>query len=200
MAEFYANDKTRERRLADIRARRGSADRDAHIAEIAERKQQAKKAAATRKAGPSARKTRENSSEYHGHSWDEWDRMRDAGLALITARAAQREYTSHTELWGHLTDELGKGLGNAHFQMPALLEHIALKGFDDIGLVVSALAVDDGAEPSPGIGFFRIAVDKKMLDESELPEGGKDWKMTDGQRAFFQSHAAAVFDKFAPGE
>lgn len=196
MAEFYADDRARESRLAAIRARRGTPERDAKIAEIAEQKQKAavkKKAAST-----TVKKTRENSDQYHGHSWDEWDQMRDAGLELIKQHAAKREFVTYTQLWGHTVEKLGKELGNSYFQLPALLEHITVKGFDETELMVSALvSTADGPDPSPGSGMFALAVSKGLLPEADAPQGGKDWVMTESQRVFWQQQVDALFAKFA---
>ena len=198
MPTYYADDRARENRLAAIRARRGTADREAFIAEIAEKKQQDKQAAAKRKSSAaSERKTRENSEQYHGHSWDEWDLMRDKGLAFITERAARREFTSATELWAHLVAELGKPLGNSHFQTPALLEHVGMKSLDESGLLASALVIDDPAAPSPGAGLFSLAAAKNLLPQADAPKSTKDFTMSEAQRAFWQSQVDALFAKFA---
>lgn len=197
MPEFYADDKARERRLAEIRARRGTAEREAHLAKIAEVKEKEKQDKAKRKTTSSSpRKTRENSTEFHGHTWDEWDAMVAAGLALVRERGAQRQLTTYTDVWGHLTSTLGKELGNAYFQIPALLEHMTIADGTDDGLIISALVQSDAPEPSPGAGFFSIAAAKGLFPAADAPKSAKDWTMTDTQRAFWQQQVDALFAKF----
>ncbi len=198
MAEFYAEDRNRERRLAEIRARRGTPEREARIAEISDQKAQAKQAATKRKStsGSSARKTRENSTEYHGHSWDEWDAMRDAAFALVVERAAKREFTAYTDIWSHVVGVLGKELGNAYFQLPALLEHMTLKGLEDSELIVTALVTYEGDEPTPGPGFFAVAVQKGTIASFDAPAKGEVFRMTDEQRAFWQQQVDGLFAKY----
>jgi hypothetical protein len=195
MAEFYADDRARESRLAAIRARRGTAEREAHIAEIAEQKQKA--VAKKKSTGTTVRKTREISDQYHGHPWDEWDQMRDVGLDLIKERAAKGEFVTLTQLWEGAVDKLGKPLGNSHFQLPALLEHIALKGLDETGLLVTAVVTYQDGEPTPGPGLFALAASKGLIPEADAPKDLKTWTMTENQRAFWQQQVDAVFAKFA---
>ena len=191
MAEFFADDRARERRLAEIRSRRGSAEREAHIAEIAEKKQAAAKKKPSSKS--TQKKTRENSTEYHGHSWDEWDQMRDVGLALIAERAAKREFVSYGAIWDRLVAELGKPLGNSHFQWPSLMEHMAEKSLADSQLIAAALVVDEDSDGSPGVGFFRLAAAKGLIPAEAAPEKGAEWAMSESQRQFWQQQVDGMF-------
>ncbi len=67
----------RARRLAAVRAERGSEERARQIAELEAEK--AKPKVRARSATPSVRKSPESSSTFFGYPWAEWFEMRDAG-------------------------------------------------------------------------------------------------------------------------
>jgi hypothetical protein len=190
-------DEVRIQRLAEIRARRGSAERLAHIDQLATAKAKTKKAPSS--AGN--RKTPENSSEMFGHPWPFWFRMRDAGLQFLRDSASQRKMVTYGELWDAITLEVGEDCGNAWRQRPNLLGYIAEQGYQDLGYIPTALVIyredDDGdGTEHPGPGFFRLAVTLGAITADLAPAAGEEWTvMTDQQREFWQSQVQGMFSR-----
>ena len=74
---------------------------------------------------------------------------------------------------------------------------MAEQSVGDGGLILTALIGYEGAEPSPGPGFFRLAASKDLIPVEDSPEVGKPWTMNDRQRAFWQSQVDELFDRYA---
>jgi hypothetical protein len=186
-------DEVRIQRLAEIRARRGSAERLAHIDQLATAKANTKKTPSS--AGN--RKTPENSTEMFGHPWPFWFRMRDVGLDFLNARARLHKTASYGELWDAITLELGEDCGNAWRQRPNLLGYIAERGYQDTGFIPTALVVyrdDDEGDEHPGPGFFRLAVTLGALTADQAPAAGEEWTvMTEQQREFWQVQVHGMY-------
>lgn len=187
----------RQRRMEEVRALRGTAERETKIAEI-----EAERAAAAsgkkQRSNNSGRVTRENSSTYFGHPWSEWDAMVDAGYEVLSAYARAQETVPYGSLWGEVSARLGTDIGKSHLQLRALLNHVqerALQELPDV-LLTGLVVRDDGSGPSEG--FFRLAVAAGLLGDEHDPPVGEPWKMNDAQRAFWQGQVAAVFDRFKP--
>jgi hypothetical protein len=191
-------DLARLRRLAEIRAQRGTAARLAAIEVIRSAKPALVGGGAAVSTG---RKTPENSSDMFGHPWPLWFQMRDIGYDHIAARAREREKTTYAELWDAINTGVGQDLGNHWRQLPNLLGYIGDLSHGKIRLIVTALVIYQEADEHPGPGFFRLAASHDLMPVEEAPPAGKDneWKgMTPYQRAFWNGHCEALFNYFAP--
>jgi hypothetical protein len=196
VADFIPDDEARDRRLAAIRARRGTPERAAHIAALQASKVASKKQSASSGGG---RRTPENSDTYFGHPWPIWFSMRDAGYEHIIERARLGQTTTYTELWAAITATLGPDLGNRYWQMGHLLGAIAEHAHDKDGVMPTALVMNEGdGETNAGPGFFRLAADMGLLPEGVAPPAGEPWKeMTAAQRTFWEGQCDLVFARFA---
>ena len=201
MADFIPDDEARDRRLAAIRARRGTPERlaaiEALMASKAKEKEKARKSPST---GGGARKTPENSDSYFGHSWPFWFAMRDAGNEHIIECARERRTTTYADLWAAITASLGEELGNRWWQMGPLLGAMGEAAHEKDGIMPTALVMAEGdGETNPGPGFFRLAADMGQFPEDQTPPKGEPWtKMTETQRRFWEEQRDLVFAKFAP--
>lgn len=185
----------RARRLAEVRAQRGSDERLRQIAEL--EADEAKPKARSRSTTPSVRKSPETSATFFGYPWAEWFEMRDAGRARLNACAAEKELTSYGELWQAIADSVGRELGSPHLALPRLLRDIADVAMKDGDPNPMALAVPSAGDQEPGAGFFRTAVALHQLPAVDEPPTGEDWVMTDAQRRFWRAQVDAVFGHFA---
>lgn len=184
----------RARRLAEVRAQRGSEERLRQIADL--EAQKAKPKARTRPS-PSVRKSPETSATFFGYPWAEWFEMRDAGRAHLNDCAAQRQLTTYGELWQAIEETVGRQLGSPHLALPRLLRDIADVAIKDDEPNPMALAVQSAGDQEPGAGFFRTAVALHELPAVEEPPKGEDWEMTDAQRKFWRGQVDAAFAYFA---
>ena len=112
----------RARRLAAVRAERGSEERARQIAELEAEK--AKPKVRARSATPSVRKSPESSSTFFGYPWAEWFEMRDAGRARLNTCAAERQLIAYGDLWAAIAETVGRELGSQHLALPRLLRDI----------------------------------------------------------------------------
>ena len=196
MAEHIPDDEVRDRRLAAIRARRGTPERQALIEALQASKAKSKK---QRSSSTSERKTPDNSAHFFGHPWPLWFSMRDAGYEHIIACARQRKTTTYKDLWAAITAALQQDLGNPYWQMGHLLGAISEHAFAKDGLMPTALVMYEGAdETNAGPGFFRLAESMNLLPDGVAPPPGEPWKeMTDAQRQFWVEQRDLVFARFA---
>ena len=86
----------RARRLAEVRAQRGTEQRERQIADLEAAK--AKPKPRTRSA-PVPRKSPETSATFFGYPWPAWFEMRDAGRACLAECAAEGQVITYGELW-----------------------------------------------------------------------------------------------------
>lgn len=195
MAERKYDDEARDR-LAAIRARRGTPERQAHIEAL-----QASKAQSTKKltSATSGRKTPENSADFFGHPWPLWHSMVNEGYEHIINRARQRRTTTYKELWAAITAAVQQDLGNPYWQIGPLLGSISEYAYDKDGVMPTALVMYEGAdETNAGPGFFRLAASMGLLPDGVAPPPGEPWKqMTDAQRRFWEEQRDLVFAQFA---
>jgi hypothetical protein len=194
---FVPADEVRLRRIAEIRGRRGSAERVAHIGQLAEEKAKPKKSAG---AG-SGRKSPDNSSEMYGHPWAVWFQMRDAGLEFLDQSAALEKKVTYGEVWDAITSQVGDQAGVAWRQLPHLLGFIGAKGYEQSGFIPTSLVVyqDDYARPGPG--FFRLAVELGALNAEDAPTEGDRWTtMTEVQQQFWEAQMQGMFAKAAASD
>ena len=196
-ADFIPDDEARDRRLAAIRARRGSPERLARI----EAMQAAK---APKPASPSAstgtgKKTPENSSSFFGHPWPEWFAMRDAGYEHLVERARERRMTTYGELWDAVAEKVGVDLGNPWRQIDHLLGYIGEAAYEKDGVTPTALVTYPGdGDVGPGPGYFQLAVSLGLFPARDAPSKPSAWKeMTDGQRQFWETQRDLMFERFA---
>ncbi|HEY5888729.1 MAG TPA: hypothetical protein VIT24_13420 [Acidimicrobiales bacterium] len=185
----------RARRLAEVRAQRGSEERARQIAELEAEK--AKPKVRTRSATPSVRKSPETSATFFGYPWAEWFEMRDAGRARLNTCAADRELISYGDLWAAIADTVGRELGSPHLALPRLLRDIGDVAMKDGEPNPMALAVQSAGDQDPGAGFFRAAVALHELPAVDEPPTGEDWTMTDGQRTFWRTQVEGLYAHFA---
>jgi hypothetical protein len=185
----------RATRLAEIRAKRGTPERLAKIAEL-EAQQPRRKSP---KPSASHRKTPENSTHMFGHPWPEWFEMRDAAFDFLCLCAAERRLGSYGEIWTRISNSLGKDLGNHWRQLPYVLGYVSTRSVEEFDLLATALVIydPDDAESGPGPGFFRLAASLGVLDDSDAPLEGTEWSMTDRQRTFWRQQVDAMFDRFS---
>ena len=185
----------REKRLAEIRARRGTPERLAKIAEL-ELVQPRRK---TPKPSVGHRKTPENSSSFFGHPWPEWFEMRDAAFSFLCVCARERRLASYHEIWTTVGAKLGKDLGNHWRQLPHLLGHVSERSLEESGILATALVVYDPGDASsgPGPGFFSLAVSLGLLAPADGQQDAETWTMSDRQRTFWRQQVDAMFDRFA---
>ena len=192
---FYEQpDDARARRLAGIRALRGTPERLQRIADLALDKTRSKSRSASSKSG---RKTPENSAAMFGHSWTLWFQMRDAAFDYMCQCAKDKRMTTYAELWDSISSTTGEDLGAKWRQLPILLGHVAEHSFAELQLIPSALVVAREGDTEPGVGFFGIAAELGALPRSDAPEGGTAWTMTDGQRDYWEQTVAGMYDRFA---
>jgi hypothetical protein len=197
VSSYYPDDLARDRRLAAIRAKRGTPERLAQIEAMQQAKSRARKLKASASSG---RKTPENSTDIYKHSWSEWFQMRDAGFECIGEFARRREPPSYGEIWSYINAHLGKDLGNPLRQLPNLLGYISECGYEQFKILPTALVLHQEGDqhPGPGPGFFRLAANMGLLPEDQAPPVGEEWTgMTDAQRAFWDASVEAVFNHFA---
>jgi hypothetical protein len=159
-------------------------------------KRSQKEARARAKANPGGRKSPENSSTFFKHPWNEWFEMCDAGQAILLDCAARRELTTYPRLWDGIRNHLQKDIGHPWRQIPSLLEYISGRSYEGLGLFITALVVDE-LSGVPNEGFFRLAAARGALPERDAPPVGEPWNgITPAQRAFWESQADALFEKF----
>ncbi len=186
----------RARRLAEVRARRGTEEREQQIADLAAAKAKPKPRARA-KAAP--RKSPETSATFFGYPWPEWFEMRDAGRAALVACAAERRVVTYGELWTAIGARVGRQLGTPHLPLPRLLKDIAEVSIKDGEPNPTALVVQKDGDQEPGAGFFRDAVALHELPAVEEPAKGEDWVMTDAQRDYWTKQVAALHEHHATG-
>ena len=197
MIEHFPDEQARDRRLAAIRAQRGTPERETQIQALELARATAAKSKA-RATSTSGRKTPENSSEMFGHPWTEWFQMRDAGFDHIERCARKRSLTTYAELWSAIATQLGKDLGSHWRQLPNLLGYISEWAYEKYKLIPTALVIDQEGDAHPGPGFFRLAAMLGALPENDSPPTGEEWTgMTDSQREFWEASRDAVFNHFA---
>lgn len=184
----------RARRMAAIRALRGTPDRLQRIADLEQQKVRSKKPSTSGKGG---RKTPENSSHMFNHPWSVWFEMRDAANAYLCQCATERRTTSYAELWGVISSAIGEDLGDHWRQLPILLGFVSKKSFTEMELISSALIVYKDGDAEPGPGFFRIAADLGALPESDVPPKGVVTPITENQRQFWEASVAGMYERFA---
>ena len=185
----------RARRLAAVRAERGSEERARQIAELEAEK--AKPKVRARSATPSVRKSPESSSTFFGYPWDEWFEMRDAGRARLNTCAAERQLIAYGDLWAAIAETVGRELGSQHLALPRLLRDIGDVAIKDGEPNPMALAVQSAGDQEPGAGFFRTAVALHELPAVDEPAKGEDWTMTDAQRTHWRAQVDALYAYFA---
>ncbi|MET0736708.1 MAG: hypothetical protein ABW035_00420 [Acidimicrobiales bacterium] len=185
----------RARRLAAVRAERGSEARARQIAELEAEKVKPKVRA--RSATPSVRKSPESSSTFFGYPWAEWFEMRDAGRARLNTCAAERQLIAYGALWAAIAETVGRELGSQHLALPRLLRDIGDVAIKDGEPNPMALAVQSAGDHEPGAGFFRTAVALHELPAVDEPAKGEDWTMTDAQRTYWRTQVDALYAYFA---
>jgi hypothetical protein len=198
----------RARRLAEIRAQRGTDARAREIADLEARRaaepEPVRVTRATSSSGGSSRSSspsrpRRPSSgktagtSFFGHPWSEWHQMVDVGLDHLVELASERSTTTEEALWKHVGAELGLTLGDPRLPMPFLLRDITNRQLDDTGLLVTALALTDDGTPAPG--FFRLAAQIGKLPSAQAPRESSDgtWTMSERQEAFWRSQVDALY-------
>ena len=196
MPDYLPDDEARDRRLAEIRARRGTPERQAAL--------EAMKAAKARTNRPSqssadGRKTPENSRDFFGHPWPQWFAMRDAGYEHIIERARKRQTTTYRDLWAAVARRLGEDIGNPWRQIDDLLGYIGQAAYEKDRVMPTAVVMYEGADDAgPGPGFFRLATSMGLFPEVHAPAAGEKWAtMTDVQRRFWEEQRDLLFDYFA---
>jgi hypothetical protein len=186
---FSTDSNTRDSRLAKIRARRGTPERQALIDEMQAAKLKKKTAAAS-----TGRKTPANSEEMFGHTWPEWFEMRDAGYQHILGCAREGKKTTEREVWAAVQKQLGKDLGSHSRQLPHLLVHITEHVYPTAGVIPSAIVIDKKGDEHPGARFFRRAAALGALPKKDAPATGETWtEMTPNQRAFWEDQVGRMF-------
>lgn len=181
----------RARRLAEIRAQRGTEERERQIADLAAAKAKPKPRARA-KAAP--RKSPETSPTFFGYPWAEWFEMRDAGRAVLAECAAEGRVITYGELWAAVAERVSRELGPPHLPLPRLLRDIAEVSIKDGEPNPTALVVQKDGEQEPGAGFFRDAVALHQLPAVEEPPKGEDWVMSDAQRTYWTAQVAALHE------
>lgn len=186
----------RARRLAEVRAQRGSEERLAQIAELEAAR--AKPTPRTRSA-PAPRKSPETSATFFGYPWSEWFEMRDAGRSYLAECAAERRVITYGDLWVAIAAKVDRELGSPHLPLPRLLKDIAEVSIKEGDPNPTALVVPKDGDQEPGAGFFRDAVALHQLPATEEPPKGEDFEMTDAQRAYWRTQVDALYEHFAAG-
>jgi len=187
----------RARRLAAVRAQRGSEERARLIAELEAEK--AKPKARARSATPGVRRSPQTSSTFFGYPWAEWFEMRDAGRARLNTCAAERQLITYGDLWEAIAQTVGRELGSHHLALPRLLRDIGDVAIKDGDPNPMALAVQSAGDQEPGAGFFRTAVALHELPAVDEPPKGEDWTMSDAQRAYWRTQVASLYAHFSEG-
>ena len=190
-------DVRRQRRIDEIRAGRGTPEREEQIRAIAERKDQEARRRKQSSGTRSGRRTPDNSPDIFGHPWPKWFQMRDVALDYLRTCAAERRLTTYHELWAAIEASVGEDLGNSWRQLPNLLGYVSEQGYPDLGWIPTALVVAHDNDDEPGPGFFRIAAQLGILDEADAPPTGQAWEMTERQRAFWQEQIEGMFNRCA---
>lgn len=120
----------RARRMAEVRALRGSPERLQQIADLEQQKRQTKSRSTSSASG---RKTPENSSHMFGHPWPLWFQMRDVAYEYLCKCASERRMTSYGELWNAISSAIGEDLGSHWRQLPHLLGDVSEHTFTETG-------------------------------------------------------------------
>jgi len=186
----------RARRLAEVRAQRGTEERERQIAELAAAKATPKPRA---KAKAAPRRSPETSATFFGYPWSEWFEMRDAGRACLAERAAEGGVITYGELWDTIATRVGRELGSPHLPVPRLLKDIAEVTIKDGEPNPTAIVVQQDGDQEPGAGFFRDAVGLHELPAVEEPAKGEDWVMSDAQRTYWTGQVAALYEHHGDG-
>jgi hypothetical protein len=185
---FSTDSNTRDSRLAKIRARRGTPERQALIEEMQAAKIKKKTVAST------GRKTPANSEEMFGHPWPVWFEMRDAGYEHILGCARAGKKTTEREVWAAVGKQLGRDLGTHSRQLPHLLVHITEHAYPTTGVIPTAIVIDKKGDEHPGARFFRRAAALGALPKQDAPKTGETWtEMTPAQRTFWEDQVARMF-------
>src|SRR5690349_6682767 len=143
----------RARRLAEIRAQRGTDERARQIADLeANRRIQppprdhtVRVRRTTSAPKPKATSGKTAGTSFFGHPWAEWHQMVDVGRTYLIGRAEAGTTTTTDDLWTVVGDTLGLRLGDPTLPMPFLLRDITNREKDDSDLVLAALVVDHDA-------------------------------------------------------
>jgi hypothetical protein len=201
----------RARRLAEIRAQRGTEDRARQIADLEARKayepEPVARTRATTSSGSSG-STRSSSSRpkrssgktagtsFFGHPWSEWHQMVDTGVDHLAEHAEAQSTTTPDALWKHIGAEMALTLGDPRLPMPFLLRDITNRQLDDTGLLLSALVVTDDGTPEPA--FFRLAAQLDKLPAAQAPRESDDatWTMTERQEAFWRQQVERLYETY----
>jgi hypothetical protein len=150
------SEERRARRLAEIRAQRGTQERARQIEDLEAhrrieppprdrtvRVRRTTSAPKPRTSGKTA------GTSFFGHPWAEWHQMVDVGRTFLIGKAEAGTTTTAEDLWQVVGDTLGLTLGDPTLPMPFLLRDITNREKDDSGLVLAALVVDDDGAPLP---------------------------------------------------
>jgi len=206
MAAEHPEDR-RAARLAAIRAQRGSAEREAQIADLASRRriEPTPKSGAVRirrsTSAPRSRKTSGTTAgqAFFGHPWAEWHQMVDTGVAHLVEHAEAGATTTEADLWAHIGATLELTLEDPRLPMPFLLRDITNRQLEDTGLVLTALVTRADGTPSPG--FFRFAAQVGKLPAVQAPAESQDdsWTMTERQESFWRDQLQGLFAWYGEG-
>jgi hypothetical protein len=150
----------RARRLAEVRAQRGTDERARQIADLEANRRieppprdhsvRVRRTTTAPRPKPSGKTA---GTSFFGHPWAEWHQMVDVGRTFLIGKAEAGTTTTADDLWSVVGDTLGLTLGDRTLPMPFLLRDITNREKDDSGLVLAALVVDsdayDGQDPRP---------------------------------------------------
>ena len=150
----------RARRLAEIRAQRGTDERSRQIADLEANRRieppprdRTVRVRRTTSAPKPKTSGKTAGTSFFGHPWAEWHQMVDTGRLFLIEQAEATSTTTADELWTHIGAATGVRLGDPTLPMPFLLRDITNREKDDSGLVLAALVADsdafDGFDPHP---------------------------------------------------
>jgi hypothetical protein len=128
----------------------------------------------------------------YGRDEAEWQKMIDAGQAILIARAVVDRTTSFGEFAAALIRRTGVAgfdftTGEGRASMACLLDRISEAGFDEAGgRLLGALVRNLGAEDA-GPGFYRLASRKGLA----VP------RTRGGRRLFWAQHVRELHEHFA---
>ena len=155
----------------------------------------------TKSQQATGRKTPQNSASFFGHTWDQWFEMCDVGTRVILDCARRGGLILYSDLWQAIQTEIEWDIGHPWRQIPFLLEYISDRTYEDLGIFITALAVDGvGGNHGPSEGFFRLAASRGALPESDSPPIGMPWTgMTPNQRRFWREQVDMIRQKLSDG-
>jgi hypothetical protein len=88
------------------------------------------------------RRTPLNTRSFFSHTWDQWFEMCDVGTRVILVRARSSQLIVYSELWNAIQAEIEWDIGHPWRHIPFLLEYISDRTYEDLGIFITALAVD----------------------------------------------------------